>query len=927
MLCLSAMKCFIPVKNLLVCELISKFLSKLRKTKKIEFISKIVKLIAFVVLMFQIIELTVSYLKYETVIDMKAIPKGEQRPTFTFCLKNKGEFSRKKSYSVAFDNRIGCAQNQKHTKSNKIPHINCSKLSRIVESVTPLSPKCLSYYSRLFDENYSPNNSFLFVFFIHITINAFALIHQSATPPHFTKDMIEIEKSQLNEITYSSIERNLLPFPYETDCYDYEREEKSLIRYKSREDCIVKHLERRELFECGCNKRWLYRDLRFGNFSNICPKTVRCHLNLKIEIKLLEKICKKNCVNHHFFNIITSAKYLSKDKKFKISYFVPFKTNKNEIIFNHLPKMNLVEYFCSIGGLISMWFGISVYDLLLIFVRETKKRISYPLTIIGFKIKNSMHFKFKGLTQHNYNKIFSKIIILLLSALVFYQSITIFLKYLDYEIVTRFEVQEIKSIPTILIEKYSPKTLRMAKELIKIYPELKRFSPSSLAKSNDLEKFKRKLLSENKWNDFQRIVGSEKIIETCYLMIDNKENNFSRFESGITNSALGLSFFNYLNFSSIDKNKIDRIAISLFNSDEYSIHLEPFNINEYFFELNNDFRYKLTFWSFLTLKLSLYDQKCISEESVKDFSDEYFEFCKQDTYLEIANETYGCFPSKGIYAYIERDIKRNGHKFCNDSYVADSNFETKVDKISKTKCKPKCNFTNFEFKLEVSKHISNKMFVEFIPKKSPRIAYIETFKIDLDRLIYNCGGVFGLWFGLTPAKLVDLMQYSFQIFGISRNKIKKMSQLLLTIFKRCIHRIITITYRFIRNLFSNFLVLSHNLIKLCIRCVQNSFTRLICFVYQLIVTFIKCFICLKVIFFKFIHSLFANMLAFSRTSIKLFIRCVQNSLTHLISFVYQSIVNLKKCFIWLKVIFFKLIDSLFANLTVFYHNLKVLCIR
>jgi hypothetical protein len=32
-----------------------------------------------------------------------------------------------------------------------------------------------------------------------------------------------------------------------TDCYDYKREEKSLIRYKSREDCIVKHLERREL--------------------------------------------------------------------------------------------------------------------------------------------------------------------------------------------------------------------------------------------------------------------------------------------------------------------------------------------------------------------------------------------------------------------------------------------------------------------------------------------------------------------------------------------------------------------------------------------------------------------------------------------------------------------------------------------------------
>jgi hypothetical protein len=857
------MKCFIPVKNLFIYELISKFLAKLRKTKKIEFISKVVKLIAFLVLIFQIIELTISYLKHETVIDMKVVPKGEQRPTFTFCLKNKDEFPRKKLrlYFVRFDHPIGCAQSQRH-KSNKKLYFNCSKLSRIVESVTPLSPKCLSYYSRLFDENYSPDNSFFFAFLIPITINAFALIHQSATPPHFAKDTIEIEKSLLNEITYSSITRNLLPFPYETDCYDYEREEKSLIRYKSREDCIVKHLERRELSKCGCNKRWSYRGLRFGNFSNICPKTVRCHLNLTLETKLLERVCKKDCPNHHFYNIITSAKYLSKDKKSIISYFVPFKTFKNEIIFNHLPKLNLVEYFCSTGGLISMWFGISVYDLLLIFMRETKERILYPLTIIGLKIKNLMNLKFKRLTQYNYNKIFSRITILLLWALVFYQSTALFLKYFDYEIVTRFEVQEIKSIPTIIIYKTSLKTLRMAEELIKIYPELKKFSPSSLAKSEDLEKFKRKLLSENKWNDFQRIVGSEKIIKTCHFMIDNKEINFSKIESGIANFADGLNFFNYLNFSSTDKNKIERITINLFNSDGYTVNLEPFNINDYLFELNNHFRYKLTFWSFLTQKLSLYDQKCISEERVKDFSDEYFEFCEKDTYLEIANETYGCFPSKGILAFIEGDIKRNGHKFCNDSYVADSNFQRKVIKIHEIKCKPKCNFINFEFKLEVSKHISNKTVVEFIPRKSPHIAYIETFKIDLDRLIYNWGGVFGLWFGLTPAKAVDLMQYSFQLLCNSRHKFKKIPQLLFDIFKRCIHRIITIIFRFIRNLFANFSVFSHNLIKLCIRCVQNSFTYLISFVYQLIVTFQKCLIWLKDFFFKLIHSLFTNLTVF-----------------------------------------------------------------
>jgi hypothetical protein len=471
----------------------------------------------------------------------------------------------------------------------------------------------------------------------------------------------------------------------------------------------------------------------------------------------------------------------------------------------------------------------------------------------------------------------------------FYQSIELVLKYFDYEIVTRFEVQEIKSIPTILIYKNSPKTLRMAKELIKIYPELKRFSPSRLAKSEDLEKFKRKLLSENKWNDFQRIVGSEEIIKTCHLMIDNKVINFSRFEPGIANFAGRLGFFNYLNFSSIDKNKIDSIAISLFDGNEYTVNLEPFNINENLFEVNNHFRHKLTFWSFLTQKLSFNDQNCISQESVKDFNDEYFEFCEQDTYLKIANETYGCFPSRGIWVYIERDIKRNGHKFCNDSYVVDSNLGEKVVKIRETKCKPKCYFNNFEFKLEVTKHISNKTILEFIPKKSPRIAYIETLKTNLDRLIYNCGGIYGLWFGLTPIKVVDLLQFQNRLSTYLGEKRTRITHYLLSIFKRCISFTIATLFTFIHNLCAKFSLISKMLIAFCIRCFQTSFSYFVSFVYQLIAVFKVCINFTITISYRFVRNLFAKLSLISHNLIALCIGCVQKSFSYLILIVYQLI--------------------------------------
>jgi hypothetical protein len=145
----------------------------------------------------------------------------------------------------------------------------------------------------LFDEKLSPENTGEFAFIIQDNMKAFALIHQSLTPPHFFNDNTEILKSSHIIVDYSSINTILLPFPYSTNCLDYKREEKSMISYKSREDCIVRHLERRELTECGCNKRWSYRRFRSRNSSNICPKTVKCSFDSILESKTLEKLIEK----------------------------------------------------------------------------------------------------------------------------------------------------------------------------------------------------------------------------------------------------------------------------------------------------------------------------------------------------------------------------------------------------------------------------------------------------------------------------------------------------------------------------------------------------------------------------------------------------------------------------------------------------------
>jgi hypothetical protein len=133
-----------------------------------------------------------------------------------------------------------------HLKENgKDLAIKCNKLTKIVESVITVSQRCLSNFSQLFDNKSMPVSKY-FNFLIDNNMSAFALIHQKKTPPHFVTLKIEIPKSTFAAIDYTRIVTKVLPFPYSTDCYYYENEENPVLNYKSKEGCVVKHLEKKQ---------------------------------------------------------------------------------------------------------------------------------------------------------------------------------------------------------------------------------------------------------------------------------------------------------------------------------------------------------------------------------------------------------------------------------------------------------------------------------------------------------------------------------------------------------------------------------------------------------------------------------------------------------------------------------------------------------
>jgi hypothetical protein len=604
-----------------------------------------------------------------------------------------------------------------------------------------------------------------------------------------------------------------LPFPYSTDCYDYISEKKSVISYKSKEDCIVKHLEREEFKVCGCNKRWNYRAFGNKNSSNICPKSFECKFNAKSKIKSLEKICKNDCLIEYYMNILVDQKFTTGNPMRNTKLVSINVSLKFETLFTYLPKMNLVDYFCSVGGLISMWFGISLYDLVVIFAKELHKKIILFFGEMNYQIVILAIIKFNAFVTSKLKKISSTFTIIFFSILMLIQMIAIIKSYFDYEIVTRFEVQEIKLIPNI--ELTFLETTKNLNKLIEIYPELKQeiheFEKSGINVlhmnlAQDLQfrpiywKYLLRLIVDNRLNDFHRILETNKLIKSCQIKIDNELEliNCTQGDFGISKtSRINISPIKYLNFSRLmNKKKIEKVTFVLNNFMIYQsvrlfLCITAVGPN---FQTSIDSNKKTTisFSSFSVNKLRFDENDCIPKEIEKDFVEEYFEFCLFDCLIDLYNQSFGCISNSFPHYYFNRHLLKFNYKLCNTftDKINDSLAEPFL-KFCNKYCKPKCNVVNFDAKVDVSKHFWNDTNLEVIPKKSPHIAYIETLKTDINRLIYNCGGVIGLWFGISPITAVDLFSYIPEICRILINECTKIPQYLIAFLVRIKQNIIS----------------------------------------------------------------------------------------------------------------------------------------
>jgi len=400
---------------------------------------------------------------------------------------------------------------------------------------------------------------------------------------------------------------------------------------------------------------------------------------------------------------------------------------------------------------------------------------------------------------------------------------------------------------------------------MKIYPEMIE-KIKNISNSNELygsseddeqtifEDYLRKLLIDNRLNDFHRIAETKKVFKSCHHVINNKLINCPKVDIGITQVAECLVVIYHLNYSEIsDKGKIEKITLSLNPITANPVHMvnvilsHSSSITRTEFVLNQNTITKFTFSSFSLRKLSSNENQCISEKDLKHFGEDYFDFIVHDCFFKINNQSYGCIPIEWFRElYFDRHILKNGFKFCANTTIHIHILNAVWEECLKL-AKPKCNLINFNTKIETTKLLSNQTIVEFIPKKSPRIAYFETLKTDFDRLIYNCGGVFCLWFGLSPISAAGFLPI---ILKLLKWKIIKFIHYSKAINKRFVKILLGICKRFVLCLIAKIIAFAYYLTAFLIRFAQNLFRnckrfgrclieKIIAFAYNLIAFLIR----------------------------------------------------------------------------------------
>ena len=610
---------------------------------------------------------------------------------------------------------------------------------------------------------------------IYIFISMYNLvyitIHAHKIPPHFTSKydrIIALHSSKRNIGFYKRV-RTLLPFPYSTDCNDYS----SSLEYKSQKECFFKYISEKEFKFCGFNYYWnkRYSNIREEKFQFIKYQN-KCHFNIN-KIWLKNK-CKIDCeINEYYL---------------KELYYMEAQQNTHGVIIEmhvrpsyhihttYLPKINMVQYLSTLGGLLSMWLGFNMWQFALKLLDKLKN--------VDFH-RNMKYLPYRKFITNKNLTIINKSLIISATIYHIHHLLDIYL-FSNKQIIIQNSNQVY--FPKMFIL-YNPYVGNNYWKYFEYYPEFER-------KLNELDG----TLDQNQqmfaYFSYYYALSMMKDNLKLYLKLQEFDRPFIYCRIELKDSTIAcpkmvlnfnLVYLHHLKiqkiqpivhlfpqkynlFSSNSSDRIRKIIIHLgYHGETHGEIIILFTRSNIKYLPNFEFRQSLSllktnyfiYESNSVNRLEDFDHKPCIETNIGIFNNDSMDECLMDCVNQIYFQTYGCIPYLNIdntWIRLDRNLNYDFSKiFCKDRLNLNRNLESKpLYENCMQQCPSSCNIPFFKVNHYAKDNPEEETVLNIIPKYINQFSYTESHRMSLNDLMYELGGIIGLWLGLSVMSISDL---------------------------------------------------------------------------------------------------------------------------------------------------------------------------
>ncbi|CAG2107293.1 unnamed protein product [Medioppia subpectinata] len=521
----------------------------------------------------------------------------------------------------------------------------------------------------------------------------------------------------------------LLPRPYQSDCRQYSDGSAGNGDPKSRSECMVEAMARQERHTCGHNRYWSWSRLApnesirdIVNRINTSDAQTDCYV--RPDPRALHRECKIGC-DYYERSVAWSNSNLnahhaaSSIKLMQISFLCKRYVS---MVWRLFPKMSIVDYLCSAGGLMGMYLGLSIESALTLVINKSQTYV-------------------RRLTNQTNP--------------VMYRKITPICKSLQISSVMVCLVLMVR-IPALVfpirVKDYYINNNKLNRGNLLI-----NYAFKSVLRVNDLELFKR-----NVYDYSQSVVA-------CYFEFAGGErvncptHNTSIYFSGSKTSLIYNTFFMHdsgvttkLRAKLLSKNFL-RVAI-----DHKSANISTLSVyamNEwhqgYLVDLNAEYNIMFTRQSFHQLRRPTY--RCLTE-NITLFINGWHYWRINECIKRRVYPINNCYP---LYNYhyivdIENDIVRSGRQFCSHRYHNKTYFWSMLKQCQQS-ILDTCLYRPIGLHaLKVRDGLPGVTRVNLIPTRYFEPVISEQLATDLMDVWYNMGGTIGVCYAISNDVFKDM---------------------------------------------------------------------------------------------------------------------------------------------------------------------------